>query len=146
MTTDLHFDFTVNGAKLPDYRRLQVESFLQAAEGKNVTVSYRRGKMRPSRGQQGYWWAVIVPAVHGYMIHQDPTLTRDDVHDMMLYRLLPEKRRSIKWGDDTEVWRASFTSLTTAECADLFERAWAWAATKLGLAIDSPGEYAGRQP
>lgn len=137
MLDKLTFIGAVTCGRLPDARMLQIQSFLLTIkDGVRVSVTIERERRKHTDAQRGYWWAVIVAHVA-----EEVGLTPDEAHEQLLWELLPEKRRDVAWGDHQTQLRASFKDLTTVEVAELFERAWRWAAMTLGLVIPSPGEY-----
>ena len=137
-----HLLFRVRHGKIPDAKRLLLDAWLAANDGKLVELTVQRFANRHSDVQRAYWFAVVVPAVAsatGY--------TFDEAHDALMWECWPEGRREIERLDgSTHLVRASFATLSTVEVSELMERAWHFAAEKLGICIDSPNEYSGARP
>jgi len=57
-----HLLFRVRHGKIPDAKRLLLDAWLAANDGKLVELTVQRFANRHSDVQRAYWFAVVVPA------------------------------------------------------------------------------------
>ena len=114
-----------------------VERWLSGQKnGQLVEVKFKRFGKRLSDSQRAYWFACIVKQVSEYCGY-----TPDETHAELMYHLWPEGRRTIIRFDGTEnIIRGSLMALSSAEMAELIERAFIFCATELGIDLVDPPE------
>lgn len=127
----------VRGGKFSDAARVQVRSYIEAHEGRYVRLRLGPPDATASDPQRRYWFGVIVEHVADHSGY-----TKDEAHHMLLWHLMPELRKTVKDFEGRDVARrVSWNELMGEEATTLIDRAFKFAAEKLGLYIPSPREY-----
>lgn len=157
----------VSKGKVVIIEREAAASYARRFEGQNIEMVIRRRRMPVSDEQRGYYFGVIVKAVadhtghsreeshelikeHCLKFYEDPA---DGSERAVLYRLLKaldvldideiqrcaiQAKQALEF--DPVVRIGSITELHTSSFEEFTERARQWAATELGISIQTPNE------
>lgn len=131
----------VENEKIQDAKRLAISEFIKTLDGGWAEVSIKKYLGKASDRQRRYWFGVVIPCVIDHCGY-DGISAKDDCHDDLMYKLMPElrKKRKTLAGGEIDA-RVSWTELDREQTTLLIERAFHFAATELGLVIPSPAEY-----
>lgn len=123
--------------------RTAIAAYVKAtfADGEEVDVTVGPHEVPHTDRQRAYWFAVIVPyAQHGFA-DAGTRLSKDDAHDFLCWHLMPDERRTIRWGQHEAVMRASFSAASKERVTRLIDEAIQFIAENFFIACPDPSEY-----
>jgi hypothetical protein len=123
------FEGQVSAGRLSLDKKQQFLAYLQSLDGKRVQVTVEKLKPQRSRGQNAYYWGVVVK-----LIADHTGAEPEEIHTALKYHFCPKRFVG------NLVAPASTKRLDTIDFADYTEKVKRWALEELGLRIPEPGE------